>query len=469
VSQPAEQATTPPVPPIIFPQSDLPPLSPEFQNLPETNAAAAPADQSPIQQVIVNTGSSAPPDISSVTPKTKKKFGGGKIIATILGLVVLVGGIAAGIILTQQKQLFKQKAAVSVPCAGGCGEAPDPVPSFNSPPTQVGPFTTAGNLIIYYVGLGSSGTRTVYITSHDGSHTVTMDTSDKTRIVTNIPINAGETITITDMQEPNQGDPACAPIPGPPYSAIGWMQVNTDTTCGTGLNGPPSDGQCVPMDKPSVASAISWAQSFGDPSMVGRQCWADWMEWPGDYDFNDFFLMFAVSAISAPTPTPPPLSCNSVCLLDSDCPVGMVCYLSGDSAPQSVCRNTLCRDDGDCICEIVAPTSTPTPTPPPPAPYCVAVTTYSTSWALIPESGRSSLTAGTTINFCVSGYRSTGIFDDARFTINGVMQTGEEIVKRPGSADLCQAYTIPSGTTSFTVKGEIHDSIYGWFGGISVD
>src|SRR4030043_1053346 len=247
VVQPVGQAAAPPVPPIIFPQSDLPPLSPEFQNIPETK----PVDNPPGNG---GTGSSAPPDISSVTPKAKKKFGGGKIIATILGLVVLVGGGGAGIILTQQPQLFKQKAATN--CTG-CGEAPVPLPSFNQSPTQIGPFTTAGNLIIYYVGLGSKGTRTVSITTHDGGHVVNIDTQDKSRIVTNVAVNAGETITITNIEGPNQGNPACAPVPGPPYPDLGWMPVNPDTTCGTGLNGPPTNGQCTPMEKPSVSSEIS--------------------------------------------------------------------------------------------------------------------------------------------------------------------------------------------------------------------
>lgn len=46
-----------------------------------------------------------------VTPPPKKKFGGGKIIATILGFLVLVSGIAGGVILTQQNQQIKEKAA----------------------------------------------------------------------------------------------------------------------------------------------------------------------------------------------------------------------------------------------------------------------------------------------------------------------------------------------------------------------
>ncbi len=106
---PVDQATTPPVAPVLFPQSDLPPLSPEFQNLSKNDAPAVPPGNS-------DSGSATPPDISSVIPKAKKKFGGGKIIATILVLAVIIGGLGAGVLLTQQQQLFKQKAI------GACGD-----------------------------------------------------------------------------------------------------------------------------------------------------------------------------------------------------------------------------------------------------------------------------------------------------------------------------------------------------------
>ena len=82
------------------------------------------------------------------------------------------------------------------------------------------------------------------------------------------------------------------------------------------------------------------------------------------------------------------------------------------------------------------------------------------------------LKAGDAIYFCVSGYGANGTFDKARFTItrNGIVGTPlETTLKRPGSSDFCKSYTILTGTTSINVKGEIHDSVYGWFGGISVD
>jgi hypothetical protein len=111
VTPPTDAPVAPPVTPIIPQQTDLPPFTPAFQNLPEEGKPDTGKD----------SGSAAPPDISSVIPKAKKKFGGGKIIATILGLFLLIGGVGAGIVLTQQQQLFQQKASILLPCVSEAG------------------------------------------------------------------------------------------------------------------------------------------------------------------------------------------------------------------------------------------------------------------------------------------------------------------------------------------------------------
>lgn len=116
VKKPDDQSATPPIPLVVFPQSHLPPLTPEFQSISKTDTPPSNPGPEPVipnvnQPVTGDGGSGTVPNISSVISKPKKKYGGGKIIATILGLVVLIGGIGAGIILTQQQQLFKQKAS----------------------------------------------------------------------------------------------------------------------------------------------------------------------------------------------------------------------------------------------------------------------------------------------------------------------------------------------------------------------
>jgi|GEM_PF-2530691 len=65
-----------------------------------------------------NKGSSAPnldiPPVITID-KPKRKFGG-KTIATILGILVLVGGIGAGVILVKQQQDIREKAKEPTPC-----------------------------------------------------------------------------------------------------------------------------------------------------------------------------------------------------------------------------------------------------------------------------------------------------------------------------------------------------------------
>lgn len=101
------------VPP-IFPSSDddiAPPITKKTDvvNPPPTNGSAAPAGDIIPPSVVIPEKSSSTPDLST---QTNKKFGGkkGKFIATILGILLLVGSIGAGVILVQQQQDVREKA-----------------------------------------------------------------------------------------------------------------------------------------------------------------------------------------------------------------------------------------------------------------------------------------------------------------------------------------------------------------------
>lgn len=65
--------------------------------------------------VVTDSGSAAPSgdvvmsQVIGTTPP-KKKFAGGKVIATILGLFLLVGGVGAGVFLTGQNQNIREEA-----------------------------------------------------------------------------------------------------------------------------------------------------------------------------------------------------------------------------------------------------------------------------------------------------------------------------------------------------------------------
>ena len=90
-----------------------------------------PSLQSPVQDVVANptdTQQSIPTDSQQndsfsdqpqavvTAPHAPKKYGGKKVIATIFGILLLVGGVAAGVILVQRQQQIAEKAASGKEC-----------------------------------------------------------------------------------------------------------------------------------------------------------------------------------------------------------------------------------------------------------------------------------------------------------------------------------------------------------------
>src|SRR5688500_11443715 len=82
------------------------------------SSTVSPTDDTYVSEMpdLINAGSAAPgvnfPDPAYVE-EPKKKYGGGKgkIIATILGLILLVGGVGTGVYLSQQNQNPEERAA----------------------------------------------------------------------------------------------------------------------------------------------------------------------------------------------------------------------------------------------------------------------------------------------------------------------------------------------------------------------
>lgn len=109
--------------------NDLPPI-PDFMTQNQSLENTTPNDQYGDKKNEQDSKSSAnsydlPPTIAS----PKKKFGGGRVVATILGILLLIGGLGAGVYITQQQQIFQQKAAGTTPCYD--------VPSFDNTKVRV--------------------------------------------------------------------------------------------------------------------------------------------------------------------------------------------------------------------------------------------------------------------------------------------------------------------------------------------
>ena len=108
------------------------------------------------------------------------------------------------------------------------------------------------------------------------------------------------------------------------------------------------------------------------------------------------------------------------------------------------------------------PSPTSTPTPPPIGAACHDVVAYDSNWQVLSMSDLAVLAVGDTVRFAVGGTTTGGTFDKARFTINGTLRP-EVTAQKPGSNEYFDEYTIPAGTTSFSVNAQIHHSSLGWF------
>jgi hypothetical protein len=94
---------------------------------------------------------------------------------------------------------------------------------------------------------------------------------------------------------------------------------------------------------------------------------------------------------------------------------------------------------------------------------CLNIKAYDKDWNVLTQTDLSALKAGSKVRFAVTGSTSTGAFSKARFTINGVK--GPEVTtKRPSSDDYYYEYTVPTGTTTFTINAELYHSQFNdWF------
>ena len=487
-----------PVPPVISPQADLPPLPPAFQNLNNPTPPVAASEKENTSPPSDN-GSAAPPDISSVTSKPKKKFGGGRIIATILGLFLLVGGVGAGIVLTQQPQLLQQKASTICPVT-----APDLCKCYNCDGSVRGSgCLPASESCDAYCGGSSTPTNC-------NSQTCTPNTSTKSCTESN-GCAGTETCNSsgTGYGSCVQNDSSCGKSSGGASCSggiadgkIGCLDSATGVVCNNGAFSQtkqycPQGTKCVNGSSPgSFCSACSPATSccFANstvPSSPVCTVSHKYLCSNGsciENDTNGTFTSNTCGGTCSGTPNPNVADCGSAAV-GGACTTGSDCHCQGGDA----CTSLLCQPDqhqsclsqsrawcvnmtgkgmtccaAGYVCAVgvngcVSGPSAPTSSPPnnPTAPSCVAVTAYTPTWTALTSAQLSALTTGAQINFCVSG--SNGTFDQADFKINSTVEAATT-TKRPSSSDFCQLYTIQASDTTISVSAKIHDTTKGWVG-----
>ena len=382
-----------------------------------------------------------PPVVDTVMPPMvtepnfpKKKFAGRKIIATILGLFLLVGGVGAGVYLTQQNQNPNEKAE----CApnpdityANCGDGIAQV--TEQPNLQPGETETCwqgvctvyanGGVVGEYRIVGSDGG------GAGGCWEGKVDCPPGTVINTGQPVNV-----FCSRNEASAAKPICS---------TGTAQRQTDVCCG----GEDKDGEgtcgnpqyitynCCPVDSPPVCTDATsrYTKTVLYPGGPTGACW----------EF-DQFGQFRRDTYVSHTDTncgPRPGRDEETGEKNYGCDYIVTCE----------------RKVTTCVCG----TNTPPPTPAPTA-FCQNVKAYSgANFVLLTPESISMIQEGDPLHFCVTGSATGGSFDKAKFTINEVVQPETTLI-RPGSTDFCQSYTVPAGVTTFNVTAQIHHITLGW-------
>jgi hypothetical protein len=409
------------VPPVFSPNADLPPLPPEFQTdagvpaaptgttTTTTQTTTTPATPSNINE---ESGSAAPLDIPPMTTSgPKKKFGGGRIIATILGIFLLVGGIAGGVILTQRQQLLESQAVA----AGACN-------CVNANGVNAGAGTCQGTNCICGAGLSVKANRCGETAGGGGGQQVECNNGSYDYRCTSLGS--------TTCQAGNTGY-QCTCIDTSPGTCYKWQwQCNVVNTQACPISGDSSGGSGYCGNNTCTVPAVT------------SSCWVSHYT-SGNKDdpvVNDNVVKEYVR-----TATLGATSCGAE---------QIDVYCNGNEENISRRYSTNCGGGGGT--EATAPPGTTTTTA-----QCQNVKAYNTDWEELSSTQLTTLTAGNNVNFCVVGSATGGSFDKARFTINGTLMA-ETTAKRPSAQDYCQTYTIPAGVTTFNVSAQIHHASLGW-------
>lgn len=510
-NQSSDQSSQPQNPvSVISPQSDLPPMPPAFQNMPSMPSTST-TTTTPTSTTTTTTTSGAPaessapvaggsPVISSGAPK--KKFGGGRIIATILGLLLLIGGVGAGYILTQQPQLFQQKAGANDECttSADCptGYVCQGIPKTCVSTEQCSPGDTKSCSVNSCPGRNTCGQTGRWGSCQDIPGDNCPCSSSCSGITCGRANGCGKTCTEgSGCTSPSL--PACGNNLNCKTTAVTGAStcqnsfgdklwccsagqiINSNNTCQAGL-ACPAGSSC------GSSSASGTFQCTSTNGQVVFCCPAG-----KTYDeFNGCFTPTAGSCTSDAQCTPPQFcdrgtnkcvyASNVNCGRDTDLNAPVCCSATTKSScgtPALPGSSVVCEGPNRLECKLsngnyctidtksCGNTSPPPGTNPPSTggltASCQKVTAYSSTWTALTGAQLSALKSGSVVNFCVTGTASSGSFDMAKFTINGVVQPQTTTKgSGPAAAAFCQSYTIPAATYSFSVSAQIHHVTLGW-------
>ena len=431
------------------------------QNTQNPNQQTADTQNPPPTTDNLQATSTPPPTIPP--SEFGKKSVTGKFVATILGVLFLIGGVAAGVLLVSQQQEIREQAKTG----------------------------TCIDYAIYYTN-GSSDTGTFC----DGN---TVTRSDDPNLVANsLHISCSDTFSSDGTAEKSDLD-------GHLITSFYIVKYDKDgnikQTCGE------EQISTTPTPTPTVLPSCP-ANTTLLFSKAGRLSVGDTLEASGELTLEEGSwsvgsrngILMAEGGRTMRVDFPKPTLLDTVLIFDNDPKSGeqpwsingtsLTVTDGGKWAPPFKLNLTTTQmnfdNGGDsphfniCIKEVTTPTSTPTPTlkltptphstptptitptPPPIGAACLDVKAYDTNWNPLDSVDLSNLKAGDTIRYAVAGTTTQGAFDKARFTINGTLRP-EVSSQKPGSDEFFDEYTIPPGVESFTVSAQIHHTTLGWF------
>ena len=413
-----------PPPPLGNPNVDLPPL-------PESGGPTAPPppplpdepegkeeDKKESKQKD-NDASKSDLGLPPVLTSSKKPKGGSRrTVATILGLFLLVLGIGSGVVLVQRNQDLREEAKfVEGPGGGGIvSPSPASTPKSNN---ECSPGDTK-NKNCTVSSTGCPG-REKFV-CEDGSYESITGCQDISN--DNCPAETG-------------GGSNTNPTTTPKNSSSGLGQACLKGGVGPDTRSATFQGKCKVAICPN-------GDTDGDGTCSVNKDTG--FRYGGTVDCSQ-----GVSALGG--------QCGQVDPIGTD---GVYCKTSSNQGHYGLVLTGCGGTGGGNVNQKTS--STPTPSAPPPGitAQCLNVKAYDESFNLLSSSDLSNLSAGDKVIFSVAGTASSGSFTAARFVVNGTTRASVT-AKVPGTSEFMDEYTIPTGVTSFSVKGQLNHSVAGWF------
>lgn len=372
-----------------------------------------------------------------------KSMGGTKAVSALFGMLLLAGGVGAGIVLVTQPQLLEQKAATTgyqLKCDPTNESCPSGYTCDLITMNCVNPNTNEN-----YCGMTGkvcTSSQTCISGVCTSTHCSTTDPGYECNSCDGSLFCQSDTnITCSDWRSANCPQPKCGD------GICNENAASCGPDCGTGiidcggLQCAAEDCHCaggnlctsLVCDSATHQSCLDQNRSWCANVMPGQGMTCCEPGWSCNPAGEGCVQLSGPGTGTNPTPTPP------------------TTLVTASPSPKPTASPS----------PSPTPSATPSPTPTPIVAQCVSTNIYTPTWSPITIADFYNLPAGGQVYFCTLGSTNGLTFDKARFTINGVLRP-EVTLQRPGGTDFCDLYTIPANTYSFTVQGEIHHATLGW-------